>query len=409
LAGARLYPQWASGNDSKGEKGKLVSNRILTTHVGSLPRPLELLQRMQARAAGEEVDERKLGRLLADSVREVVARQVGIGLDLVSDGEFSKPSYATYVSDRLTGFGGSWKGAAAADLKAFPDFARRLIEIGAVVPSAGGRCCIGDVERKGSEAVETDIANLKAAVAESGPVGAFVNAASPGVVVVFQKNQYYPSEDAYLDAVAEALRPEYEAIVAAGFQLQIDSPDLAMSRHLTYADVDDAAFVRIVERNVAVLNHATRNIAPEMMRMHVCWGNYAGPHHQDIDFATIARVVLGARPRMLLIEGANPRHGHDWTVLREVGAPEDKVLVPGVIDSTSNYVEHPGLVAERLLRYADVVGRDRLAAGSDCGFSTFSELPTVWPEIVWLKLQALVEGARRASEQLWPSHALERS
>ena len=378
-----------------------MADRILTTHVGSLPRPAELLRRMRAQSAGEHSNAEAIADLLAQSVAEVVARQVAAGIDIVSDGEFSKPSYAHYVSERLAGFSGSWKGSAAADLKALPQFAQRQIEIGAVVPSAGGSCCVADVERADSTALETDIANLRMAVAASRPAGAFLNAASPGIVLVFHRNEHYPSEDAYIEAVAEALRPEYEAIAEAGFQVQIDAPDLAMSRHLTYSGLEDAGFLRIVERNVAVLNHATRNIAPEKMRMHVCWGNYSGPHNFDIAFEKIARAALSARPQTILIEGANPRHAHEWAVFEQVGLPEDKMLVPGVIDSTSNYVEHPELVAERLLRYADVVGRDRLAAGSDCGFATFSEVPTVWPDIVWMKLQAMVEGARIATDRLW--------
>jgi 5-methyltetrahydropteroyltriglutamate--homocysteine methyltransferase len=360
-----------------------------------------LLERMRAQAAGETIDPAGLAADLEKSVNDVVARQVSIGIDLVSDGEYSKPSYATYIVERLTGFGGESRGDAAADLRAFPEFAQQQVKIGAVVPRAGGACCQGPVAAKANDGLPTDIANMKAAVDASRPVGAFINAASPGVVAVFQKNEYYPSEDAYIEAVAEALRPEYEAIVESGFDVQLDSPDLAMSRHLTYSDLDEQSFLRIVDRNVEALNHATRNIPADRMRMHLCWGNYAGPHHFDIPFASIATRVLKARPQMILMEGANPRHGHDWAVFRDVPLPEDKILAPGVIDSTSNYVEDPEFVAERLLRYADVVGRDRLAAGSDCGFSTFSGVPTVFPDIVWLKLASLVQGAALASKQLW--------
>ncbi|SDC44290.1 5-methyltetrahydropteroyltriglutamate--homocysteine methyltransferase [Sphingomonas sp. YR710] len=378
-----------------------MADRILTTHVGSLPRPAYLLERMRAQAAGETIDPAGLAADLVKSVNDVVARQVSIGIDLVSDGEYSKPSYATYIVERLTGFGGESRGDAAADLRAFPEFAQQQVKIGAVVPRAGGACCQGPVAAKANDGLPTDIANMKAAVDANRPVGAFINAASPGVVAVFQKNEFYPSEDAYIEAVAEALRPEYEAIVEAGFDVQLDSPDLAMSRHLTYSDLDEQSFLRIVDRNVEALNHATRNIPADRMRMHLCWGNYAGPHHFDIPFAVIAARVLKARPQMILMEGANPRHGHDWAVFRDVPLPEDKILAPGVIDSTSNYVEDPEFVAERLLRYADVVGRDRLAAGSDCGFSTFSGVPTVFPDIVWLKLASLVQGAALASKQLW--------
>ena len=377
-----------------------MADHILTTHVGSLPRPETLLQKMQAQLAGETIDLDALAEDIAQSVKDVVAQQVALGIDLVSDGEFSKPSYATYIVERLTGFGGVSRGDAAADMRAFPAFARQQVKIGAVVPTAGGACCLGPVAAKPNDGLGADIANMQAAVTASKPTGAFINAASPGVVAVFQKNEFYPSEDAYIEAVAEALRSEYEAIVDAGFAVQLDSPDLAMSRHLTYADLDEASFLRIVDRNVEALNHATRNIPANRMRMHLCWGNYAGPHHFDIPLARIASRVLKAKPQMLLLEGANPRHGHEWTVFREVPLPDDKILCPGVIDSTSNFVDHPELVAERLMRYADVIGRERLAAGSDCGFSTVSGVPTVFPDIVWLKLKSLVEGAAIASERL---------
>jgi 5-methyltetrahydropteroyltriglutamate--homocysteine methyltransferase len=338
--------------------------------------------------------------MLRDAVAEVVERQAATGIDLVSDGEFSKPSYATYVAERLTGFGGSWKGEVAGDLRDFKEYARHLVEIGGVVPRAGNSCCQGPVTVKDTSGLEEDLTNLKAAVAVGHPTGAFMNAASPGVVAVFQKNEYYPTETAYIEAVAEALRPEYEAIVAAGFQLQLDSPDLAMGRHLCFQDLDDAGFLKIIDRNVEALNHALRNIPASAVRMHVCWGNYAGPHHRDIPLQTIADRVLRAKVRYLLLEGANPRHEHEWAVFQTIPLPDDKVLVPGVIDSTSNYIEHPEVVAQRLIRYADVVGRERVMAGTDCGFSTFSGFPTVHPDIVWAKMASMVEGARIASERL---------
>jgi 5-methyltetrahydropteroyltriglutamate--homocysteine methyltransferase len=378
-----------------------VSDRIYTTHVGSLPRPRPLLELLRRRAQGENVVEEALQTLLRESVRDVVAKQAAAGIDYVSDGELSKPSYATYISARLSGFGREWKGSSAADLKAFPEFAQRLIEIGGVVPKAGGACCIGPVAPNDSRALHDDLTNLRAAVDFVQPVGAFMNAASPGVVAVFQKNEFYSSEDAYIEAVAEALRPEYEAIVAAGFGLQLDSPDLAMSRHLIYARLDETDFVKIVARNVAALNHATRNIPAEQMRMHVCWGNYAGPHHFDIPLSRIASEVMRAKPGVLLLEAANPRHAHEWSVFEGLRIPDEKILCPGVIDSTSNYIEHPELVAQRLIQYASVVGRERVMAGSDCGFSTFSGFPTVYPDIAWKKMEALVEGARLASKVLW--------
>jgi 5-methyltetrahydropteroyltriglutamate--homocysteine methyltransferase len=378
-----------------------TSQRILTTHVGSLPRPTELLALLQARADGQAVDESQLQRALARAVDETVARQVQAGIDLVSNGEMSKPSYATYVAERLTGFAGEFRGHAARDLLDYRDYAQHLVAIGGVVPKAGGSCCRGPVAPKDSTALDEDLARLAHAVARAKPRGAFMNAASPGVVTVFQKNEYYPGEDAYIEAVAAALRPEYEAIVAAGFDLQIDSPDLAMGRHLAFAHLDDRGFLAIVRRNVTALNEATRQIPPERMRMHVCWGNYPGPHHRDIPLEVIAPVILQARPAALLLEGAKPRHEHEWAVFRDIPLPEDKVLVPGVVDSTSNYIEHPELVAQRLERYASVVGRERLMAGTDCGFSTFRGYPTVHPDIAWAKLESLVAGARIASERSW--------
>ncbi|MBT8442713.1 MAG: cobalamin-independent methionine synthase II family protein [Gammaproteobacteria bacterium] len=375
--------------------------RILTTHVGSLPRPASLLALMRAKNDDESYDASSLATELRGAVESAVARQVEVGLDIVSDGEMSKPSYATYVTERLTGFEGSFKGHAAQDLRDYLEFAKHLIEIDAVVPHAGGACCRGPVTVRDTEALQTDLDNFGSAVECATPAGAFMNAASPGVVAVFQKNEYYATDDEYIDAIAEALRPEYETIVAAGFLLQIDSPDLAMGRHLAFAELDDAAFLRIVERNVVALNQAVRNIPADRMRMHLCWGNYPGPHHRDIPLRKIVAAVLRAKPKYLLLEGANPRHEHEWQVFSEVRLPDDKVLVPGVIDSTSNYIEHPEVVAQRICRYADVVGRERVMAGSDCGFSTFSGYPTVYPEIAWAKLGSLAEGARLASKLLW--------
>ena len=380
----------------------MSENRILTTHVGSLPRPEALLAVMQARNAGETVDENAFHAMLKKAVVDVVRRQVTVGVDLVSDGEFSKPSYATYVSERLSGFGGQGKLNSAADLRDFPAYAAHLVEVGSVIPTGYGSCCRGPVAVKDTSGLESDIANMTAAVDAAKPRGAFLNAASPGVVAIFQKNEYYPDEDAYIEAVAEALRHEYEAIVAAGFSVQVDSPDLAMGRHLAFADLSDDDFLRVIDRNVAALNHSLRNIPADRIRMHLCWGNYPGPHHRDIPLAKIADLVLRAKPGFLLLEGANPRHGHEWKVFETVVLPDDKVLVPGVVDSTSNYIEHPELVADRLLRYAGVIGRERLMAGTDCGFSTFSGVPSVFPDIVWRKLESLVAGARIASERLWP-------
>lgn len=379
----------------------MSETRILTTHVGSLPRPEALLTLMQAKAQEQDYDEAALDATLRDAVRDIVGKQAEIGVDVVSDGEFSKPSYATYVSERLTGFGGQGALNAAADLLDYRSYAAHLVKIGGVIPSGYGSCCQGPVAVKDTKGLETDLANLKAASDSAKPGAAFMNAASPGVVAIFQKNEYYPNDEDYIMAVAEALRGEYEAIVAAGFTLQVDSPDLAMGRHLAFAHLSDEEFLKVVERNVAALNHALRNIPADRLRMHLCWGNYPGPHHHDIPLEKIASRVLAAKPRYILLEGANPRHGHEWAVFEDIALPEDKVLVPGVIDSTSNYIEHPRLVCERLLRYANVVGRERVMAGSDCGYSTFMEVPTVWPDIVWGKMASMVEGAAMASEKLW--------
>jgi 5-methyltetrahydropteroyltriglutamate--homocysteine methyltransferase len=376
-------------------------DRILTTHVGSLPRPQSLLAIMHDKAEGRPYEESALDAELGRAVAEVVRQQVEAGIDLVSDGEFSKPSYATYVSERLTGFGGEGKMRVPADLREFRAFSQHLVDMGGVVPTNIGSCCEGPVGVKDTAALDLDLKVMKEAVAAAKPVGAFLNAASPGVVAIFQQNKFYPTDDAYIEAVAEAMRVEYEAIVDAGFDLQIDSPDLAMGRHFAFATEPDEVFLKVVDRNVEALNHATRNIPADKMRMHLCWGNYEGPHNHDIPLETIAARVLKAKPKYILLEGANPRHAHEFGVFEKVPLPDDKVLVPGVIDSTSNFIEHPDVVANRLIAYANVVGKERVMAGSDCGFSTFSGYPTVFPDIVWHKLAAMVEGARRASEKLW--------
>jgi 5-methyltetrahydropteroyltriglutamate--homocysteine methyltransferase len=379
----------------------LSKDRILTTHVGSLPRPQGLLDLMLAKADGKSFDAVSLANKIGIAVRNVVAKQVEVGIDIVSDGEMSKPSYATYVTERLDGFGGETIGHRAYDLTDYKDYARRLVEVGGVIPSMTGPCCEGPVGVKDEEPLRNDLANFDAAVRAEHPKAAFMNAASPGVVSLFQRNKFYDTEDEYLEAIANVLRAEYEAIVDAGFVVQIDSPDLAMGRHMAYADKSDMEFRDVVVRHVEVLNAATANIAPEAMRLHVCWGNYEGPHHRDIPLEAIVDLVLKARPAAISLEGANPRHEHEWHVFQSVDLPDDKVLMPGVIDSTSNYIEHSEVVAQRICRYADVVGRERVIASSDCGFSTFSGYPTVYPDITWAKLGSLVEGAQLASTRLW--------
>lgn len=378
---------------------KYSADRILVTHVGSLPRSQAVTDVLFAREHNEIADEAAAAATIAAAVREVVRRQVEAGVDVVSDGEMNKISYATYIKDRLTGFAGDTPREPGQDLVEFPRILKRLAETGATAKYTRPRC-VGEIRVKSMAPLETDIGNMKAAIA-SHSVEGFMNAASPGVIALFQPNDYYPNEDAYLEAVAEGMRPEYEAIVASGLLLQIDAPDLAMGRHTMYRDRSIDDFLRRAARHIEVLNHALRNVPADRVRMHVCWGNYEGPHHHDIPLERLLPVVVKTKAQGLLLEGANPRHAHEWAVFREQKLPDDKILIPGVIGSTSNYVEHPELVAERLCRYADVVGRERVIAGSDCGFGTFAGFGPVDPDVAYLKLQAMAEGARIASKRLW--------
>jgi 5-methyltetrahydropteroyltriglutamate--homocysteine methyltransferase len=328
----------------------------------------------------------------------VVRLQVEAGVDVVSDGEQGKVGYSTYVRHRLTGFGGQGEPAKRADWADFPEAAARAERRSMVARPA----CDGPIDWKDRGAVQRDVDNLRAAVAAAGPTEAFMTAASPGVIAHFLRNAHYPSREAYLARLVDVMKEEYDAIHRAGFVLQVDCPDLAMSRHLAFPELSNAEFVRIAEGNVEALNHALRDIPPDRLRLHLCWGNYEGPHHRDIPLREILPVVLKARPQALSFEGANPRHEHEWIVFRERRLPDDKVIIPGVLDSTTNFIEHPELVAQRLVRYAEVVGRERVIAGSDCGFATFGRSQhIVEPEITWAKLGSMVEGARRASDQLW--------
>lgn len=374
--------------------------RILTTHVGSLPRPADLVDLVMARDAGKPHDAVLLARRTREAVAEAVRLQAAAGIDLVSDGEMGKVSYVNYVKHRLDGFGSTapleWD---PADLAGRPEY--RAGRKGASASDADPPACDGPIAPKDRAPLDEDVANLRAALQGVEIVGAFMNAASPGVIAHFMPNRYYPSEDAYIEALAGAMREEYEAIHNAGFLLQIDCPDLAMARHMAYADASLADFRRAAARNVEALNEALRTIPSEAMRLHLCWGNYPGPHTHDVPLADIADIVLKAKPRYLLFEAANPCHAHEWIDWRGIAIPDDKVLVPGVIETTSNRVENPRLVAERLCRFADIVGRDRVIAGTDCGFSTMAGLPRVWPSVAWEKLRALAAGAAIASERLW--------
>jgi 5-methyltetrahydropteroyltriglutamate--homocysteine methyltransferase len=378
----------------------MSTDRILTTHVGSLPRSQAVTDVLFAREREEARDVLQDEAVIAQAVAEVVRRQVEVGIDIVSDGEMSKISYATYIARRLAGFGGDTPREPGQDLVEFPGLLRKLAERGATAKYRRPRC-IAAVSVKDTGPLTADIRNLSAAAAAERPGGYFMNAASPGVIALFQPNDYYRTQDEYLEALAAALQAEYEAIVRAGIILQIDAPDLAMGRHTMYRDRSLEEFETLAARHIEVLNYALRNVPAERVRMHVCWGNYEGPHHYDIPMARLLPIVLKAKPQALLFEAANPRHAHEWAVFRSARLPEDKVLIPGVLATTTNYIEHPELVAERLERFANIVGRERLMAGTDCGFGTFAGFGPVEPDIAYLKLKSLVEGAQLASRRLW--------
>jgi 5-methyltetrahydropteroyltriglutamate--homocysteine methyltransferase len=368
--------------------------RLLTTHVGSLPRSEPVVQQIFARERGEALDEATFDATMAEAVDSCVARQVAAGVDLVSDGEMSKISYATYIKDRYTGFDGDSPRRTPADLLDYPGFMNRLRTSGGT-PSYRRPCCVGPIAVKTMQPLLSDIAHLKAAAARHGARGAFMNAASPGVVALFQPNRHYPDDDAYLEALAHALRHEYHAIVDAGLMLQIDSPDLGLGRHMMYRELDERAYLARIERHVEALNLALVAIPADRVRMHVCWGNYEGPHHKDVPLATLLPSVLRAKPQGLLFETANPRHAHEWETVQAMAAqiPDDKVLIPGVLDTTTNFIEHPQLVRQRLERFVNIVGRERVIAGSDCGFGTFAGFGVVDEDIVYAKLAAMREGA----------------
>jgi 5-methyltetrahydropteroyltriglutamate--homocysteine methyltransferase len=379
----------------------LSKDRILTTHVGSLPRPQNVVDQLFAQDQGQEYSPVRFDAVMAEAVGDVVRKQTEVGIDVVSDGEMSKISYATYIRHRLTGFEiGEMPRAVPADLDAFPDYKERLARLGAT-PKYHRPICCGEIKVRDLSALEKDIANLKQAAAAAGAAEAFMNAASPGVIAVFQPNRHYKTQEAYVAALGEAMTAEYEMIVGSGLILQIDSPDLAMGRHIRFRDVDDAEFLRNAELQVEALNHALRNVPADRVRMHICWGNYEGPHTHDIPLEKIIGTVLKAKPQAYLMEASNPRHAHEWAVWARTKIPDDKVLIPGVIDSVTNFVEHPELVAERIGRFADIVGRERVLAGTDCGFGTFAGFGAIHPPIAYAKLRSLAEGAEIASRRLW--------
>ena len=378
-----------------------MSDRIRTTHVGSLPRPANLLALINASDRGEPVDEAALAATVESAVHDQVRLQAETGIDIVSDGEMSKIGYATYIRHRMSGFEiGDAPRATPADLDAYPDYKEQLHRSGATVAYLRP-ICRGPIEYENFEPLETDLATLRSAMDAAGVETAFMNAPSPGITALFQPNEYYPDEDTYLNAIADALKVEYDRIVAAGFDLQVDSPDLGMGRHNKYKALSDEEFLARAEVLVEVLNHALRDVPADRARIHLCWGNYEGPHTFDIAVEKVADLVLRAKPATILCEAANPRHGHDWAGWAAAKIPDDKVFAPGVIDTTTNFVEHPGLVAERILRYTDIVGRERVIASTDCGFGTFAGWGGVVPELAWEKLRSLREGAAIATDKLW--------
>ena len=380
---------------------KLSSERILTTHVGSLPRALDLNDMLLKREFGDAQAEVAFDNRVREAVGEVVARQVEAGVDIVSDGEMSKIGYATYIKDRCAGFSGDSPRRPPADLAAYPGYMQKSSDMGQA-PKITRPVCSGEIRIKERAPLEQDIANLQAALEGSGAVQGFMNAASPGVICAFLPNEYYASEGVYLEALAAVMKEEYEAIHAAGFVLQLDCPDLAMARHTQYIDLSDDEFIAHAERHVDVLNAALENVPADMSRVHLCWGNYEGPHHCDIPVEKILHVVTRVKPQAISFEASNPRHAHEWRIWRDAEIPEDKVLMPGVSDSVTNFVDHPEGVAERICRFADIVGRERVLASSDCGFGTFAGFGKVDPDIAYAKLSSLAEGARIASKSLWP-------
>ena len=375
--------------------------KILTSHVGSLPRSQAVVDYIFARENKKSYDTKAFDICMTEACSNTVKRQVDAGIDIVSDGETSKISYATYVKDRYTGFDGDSPRNAPADLKLFPTFLERLADDGGT-PSYARPMCVGEVKSKDHSELTKDINNLKSAMKLHGAKQGFMNAASPGVISLFLQNDFYPTREAYLSALADVMRDEYKIIVDSGLQLQLDCPDLALSRHMLFSDLSDSEFVKIANSHVEALNYALKGIDPSRVRVHICWGNYEGPHVCDLSMDKIFSTLMNVSANYILFETSNPRHAHEWTVFkdRKSEIPGDKILVPGVLDTTTNFVEHPELVAQRLEKFVEIVGIERVVAGTDCGFGTFAGFGSVDPEIAYAKLQALSDGAEIASKRL---------
>ncbi|MGH7045191.1 MAG: cobalamin-independent methionine synthase II family protein [Stellaceae bacterium] len=379
---------------------KTSQDRILTTHVGSLPRPPQLRQLLVKKDQGEAYDRTELEQAVRDAVLGIVRRQRAVGVDIVNDGEMSKPGYSTYIADRLTGFSGHQPAKPRLDTRDHPNFLAAYERMtGSNV--ARRAVCTGPIAWRDREPLHQDLANLRMALDQVPVTEGFMTAASPGLVPVFQTNSYYPSHEAYVEAIAAVMQEEYEAIVNAGFVLQLDCPDLAMAHHTSFQELGEEEFLKRAQFHVEVLNHALRNVPADRARIHICWGNYEGPHDHDIPFAKVAPILVRSKPQALVVEAANPRHAHEWNVWQETKLPDDKILIPGVLDTSTNYVEHPELVAERICRFADIVGRERVIAGTDCGFGTFAGYGKLDPDISFKKLAAMAEGAEIASRRLW--------
>jgi 5-methyltetrahydropteroyltriglutamate--homocysteine methyltransferase len=388
------------GKNQPGDPMKTSRDRILTTHVGSLPRPPELRQMLVRKDQGEPFDKAELDRLARQAVADIVRRQVAVGVDIVNDGEMSKPGYSTYIADRLSGFAGHEPAKPRLDTRDHPNFLAAYERMTGAT-TARRAVCVGPIAWRDREPLTQDLANLRAALDQVSVVEGFMTAASPGLVPVFQTNSYYPSHEAYVEAIAAVMQEEYEAIVNAGFVLQLDCPDLAMAHHTSFQELGETDFLKRAAFHVEVLNHALRNVPADRARIHICWGNYEGPHDHDIPFAKVAPILVKSKPQALVVEAANPRHAHEWTVWQDTKLADDKILIPGVLDTSTNYVEHPELVAERICRFADIVGRERVIAGTDCGFGTFAGYGKLDPDISFKKLAAMSEGAAIASKRLW--------
>ena len=375
--------------------------KILTSHVGSLPRSQAVVDYIFARENKKSYDTKAFDICMTEACSNTVKRQVDAGIDIVSDGETSKISYATYVKDRYTGFDGDSPRNAPADLKLFPTFLERLADDGGT-PSYARPMCVGEVKSKDHSELTKDINNLKSAMKLHGAKQGFMNAASPGVISLFLQNDFYPTRETYLSALADVMRDEYKNIVDSGLHLQLDCPDLALSRHMLFNDLSDSEFVKIANSHVEALNYALTGIDPSRVRVHICWGNYEGPHVCDLSMDKIFSTLMNVSANYILFETSNPRHAHEWTVFkdRKSEIPNDKILVPGVLDTTTNFVEHPELVAQRLEKFVEIVGIERVVAGTDCGFGTFAGFGSVDPEIAYAKLQALSDGAEIASKRL---------